>query len=136
MSLIHLSTLQSKLDSLQQCLYYIKRHDLNNYTISELKYPKQQIEMLYKYQQQLKSNNNILKYEINSLNKQLSSITIQQPSYDNITRITNTIQLKLLCTSFKYDFEQKQTELNINYHFIGQIIKKKCLSTMTFIELF
>ena len=122
-----LELLGAKSDQFKQCLDSLESNDIRKWLIFELKQLQIKIENMENYQTLLKLNNDILKYDIDKLNQEISSTRLPQPCYNNIKRITNSIQLKLLSKSF---------DQQSNYQFIGQIIKKKDCSSLMFIELF
>eukprot|EP01083_Nonionella_stella_P281883 959364_1 len=119
--------LQSQLDEWQTCLAALQSNHLTNYLRFELMELRNKIEILQSYQQQLQFDNEILKYDINTLRKDISSTSVHilQPRYNSVQRITNQTQLKVLSAHAS----------DSTVDLIGQIVKKKDLSTMVFIEL-
>ena len=106
----------------------LQTNESHNYLKHQLNAIKSSIESKQKYFKELQTKNEVLQYEITQLHHESSSITAKQPKYENIQRIKNVIQLKLL------NLSSPSTNSN-THHLIGQIIKKKALSQIAFLEL-
>merc|ERR1712228_534983 len=123
-----MSSIKLQLNEWNEYLHCLQSNDFDNYLKQKLYAIKSSIESQQEYYKDLQTKRDILLHEINALQNELSSINPHQPNYENIKRIANENQLKLL--SISSSFTSPST------HFlIGQIVKKKKLSQITFLEL-